>query len=143
MATIYYIGLTSKKNPVTINLTQTIGDLIVAIAADEGLPTQYYSISLEGSPDKSDRYYDDSTTTLTALGAVDGSVFICTVNQYGTKEERQIQKLEIAAKTRAADGNPRPNYDITQLPDTYNGNTSGADNNPNVGGLVPGRPWIP
>jgi hypothetical protein len=142
MATIYYIGLTSKKDSVTIALSATIGDLIVAIAADEGLPTQYYSISLEGSPDKSDRYYDDSTTTLTALGAVDGSVFICTPNQSGTKQDRQIQKLEIAAVTRTADGNVRNVYDITQLPDTYNGNVPGADDNPNVGGLVTGRPWI-
>jgi len=142
MATIYYISLTSKKNSVTINLSQTIGDLIVAIAADEGLPTQYYSISLEGSPDKSDRYYDDSTTTLTALGAVDGSVFICTPNQSGTKEERQIQKLEIAAKTRAADGNTRDTYDITQLPNPYNDNVVDPDENPNTGGLVTGRPWI-
>lgn len=141
MATIYYIGLTSKKDSVTINLTNTIGDLIVAIAADEGLPTQYYSVSLEGSPDKSDRYYDDSTTTLTALGVVDGNVFICTPNQSGTKEDRQIQKLEIAAATRTADGNVRNVYDITRLPDTYNGNVPGADDNANVGGLLQGRPW--
>ena len=33
-------------------------------------------------------------------------------------------------------------YDITLLPDTYNGNVPGADDNPNVGGLVEGRPWI-
>jgi hypothetical protein len=139
MATIYYIGLTSKKNSVTINLTDTIGDLIVAIAADEGLPTQYYSVSLEGSPDKSDRYYDDSTTTLTALGVVDGNVFICTPNQSGTKEDRQIQKLEIAAKTRTADGNVRDTYDITELPTQYDDNT--VVDNPNVGGLANGRPW--
>lgn len=31
--------------------------------------------------------------------------------------------------------------DITLLPDTYNGNESGADDNPNVGGPQPGRPW--
>jgi hypothetical protein len=139
MATIYYIGLTSKKNSVTINLTDTIGDLIVAIAADEGLPTQYYSVSLEGSPDKSDRYYDDSTTTLTALGVVDGNVFICTPNQSGTKEDRQIQKLEIAAATRTADGNVRNVYDITELPTQYDDNT--VVDNPNVGGLANGRPW--
>jgi len=139
MATIYYIGLTSKKNSVTINLTDTIGDLIVAIATDEGLPTQYYSVSLEGSPDKSDRYYDDSTTTLTALGVVDGNVFICTPNQSGTKEDRQIQKLEIAAATRTADGNVRDTYDITELPTQYDDNT--VVDNPNVGGLANGRPW--
>jgi hypothetical protein len=142
MATIYYIGLTSKKNSVTINLSQTIGDLIVAIAADEGLPTQYYSVSLEGSPDKSDRYYDDSTTTLTALGVVDGNVFICTPNQSGTKEDRQIQKLEIAKATRTADGNARFFYDITQLPNPYDDNVVDPDENPNTGGLVQGRPWV-
>ena len=139
MATIYYIGLTSKKDSVTINLTNTIGDLIVAIAADEGLPTQYYSVSLEGSPDKNDRYYDDSTTTLTNLGVVDGNVFICTPNQSGTKEDRQIQKLEIAEKTRTADGNPRATYDITQLPTQYDNNA--VVDNVNTGGLVAGRPW--
>ena len=32
--------------------------------------------------------------------------------------------------------------DITQLPDTYNGNVPGADDNPNTDGLVIGRPWI-
>jgi hypothetical protein len=142
MATIYYKGLTSKKNSVTINLSQTIGDLIVAIAADEGLPTQYYSVSLEGSPDKSDRYYDDSTTTLTALGVVDGNVFICTPNQSGTKQERQIQKLEIAKATRTADGNARFFYDITQLPNPYDDNVVDPDENPNTGGLVQGRPWV-
>ena len=139
MATIYYIGLTSKKDSVTINLTNTIGDLIVAIAADEGLPTQYYSVSLEGSPDKSDRYYEAGTTTLTALGVVDGNVFICTPNQSGTKEDRQIQKLEIAAATRTADGNARATYDITQLPTQYDNNA--VVDNVNTGGLVAGRPW--
>jgi hypothetical protein len=27
------------------------------------------------------------------------------------------------------------------LPDTYNGSVRGADDNPNVGGLIQGRPW--
>jgi hypothetical protein len=99
-------------------------------------------VSLEGSPDKSDRYYDDSTTTLTALGVVDGNVFICTLNQSGTKEDRQIQKLEIAKATRTADGNARFFYDITQLPNPYDDNVVDPDENPNTGGLVQGRPWV-
>jgi len=33
-------------------------------------------------------------------------------------------------------------YDLTLLPDTYNGNVSGVDDNPNTGGLLEGRPWI-
>jgi hypothetical protein len=40
--------------------------------------------------------------------------------------------------TNAAFYRTRNNYDITQLPDTY---ATTADDNPNVGGLVVGRPW--
>ena len=57
-----------------------------------------------------------------------------------TKEQRQVRKLEIATIKRAADSK-RSTYDITELPDTYNGNVPGADDNPNVGGLIEGRPW--
>lgn len=56
------------------------------------------------------------------------------------KEARQKSKLDLAAKKRAVDGNLRATYDITQLPTQYNGGA--VINNPNVGGLVPGRPWI-
>jgi len=150
MATIYYKGLTSVRDSVTINLSQTIGDLIVAIAADEGLPTQYYSISLEGSPDKSDRYYDDSATTLTALGAVDGSVFICTLNQSGNKEERQTQKLEIAQLKRqgGASGNTgaayyRQNnvYNRLALSRAYDDNNL-IDEASTINPLTEHRPWV-
>lgn len=57
-----------------------------------------------------------------------------------TKELRQKAKLDLAAAKRAADGNPRATYDITQLPTQYNGNV--IIDNPNAGGLVVGRPWI-
>jgi hypothetical protein len=57
-----------------------------------------------------------------------------------TKERRQKAKLELAAINRAAEGNPRATYNITQLPTKY------ADNNiidnANTGGLIVGRPWI-
>ena len=56
------------------------------------------------------------------------------------KETRQKAKLDLAAKKRAADGNLRATYDITQLPTQYNGYD--IVNNPNAGGLVVGRPWI-
>ncbi len=76
-----------------------------------------------------------------------------------TKEQSQVLKLTIAEAKRqgklvADDGtisgsidNTKPYYrtlnvlDITLLPDTYNGNVPGADDNPNTGGLVQGRPW--
>jgi hypothetical protein len=56
-----------------------------------------------------------------------------------TKELRQKAKLDLAAANRAADGNPRATYDITQLPTQYNGNV--LIDNPNAGGLIEGRPW--
>jgi len=57
-----------------------------------------------------------------------------------TKELKQKAKLDLAAAKRATDGNPRATYDITTLPTQYNDND--LINNPNIGGLVQGRPWI-
>lgn len=142
MATINYWGLTGVKDSVTVNLTITIDQLITAIAADEGLATEYYTVSSLSDPSKSSLTFGDSSTTLTQLGLVDGGTVLCTTNQTGTKQDRQIQKLEIAAKARAADSNARFFYDITQLPNLYNGNIVDPDENPNTGGLVQGRPWV-
>lgn len=76
-----------------------------------------------------------------------------------TKELRQTAKLTLAQEKRqgkvvAADGtvtgsiDPTKNYyrvnntfDITELPAQYVDN--GVQDNPNVGGLQPARPWIP
>ena len=62
------------------------------------------------------------------------------ISYLSTKELKQKAKLDLAASERAADGNPRATYDITTLPTQYNGND--LINNPNIGGLVQGRPWI-
>lgn len=61
------------------------------------------------------------------------------ISTLATKELRQKAKLDLAALNRAADNNPRATYDITELPTQYNGND--VVDNPNVGGLVTGRPW--
>jgi hypothetical protein len=61
------------------------------------------------------------------------------ISTLATKELKQKAKLDLAATDRAADGNPRATYDITQLPTQYDDNT--VVNNPNIGGLVQGRPW--
>lgn len=142
MATINYWGL-AKKDSVTVTLsTDTFDTLITAIAADEGLPTEYYTVTLQRNPSISDIIYGDSSTPLddVSIGMIDGDTVICTPNQSGTKEFRQKQKLDIAAVTRAADGDLRATYDITLLPTQYNDN--GIIDNPNAGGLVAGRPWI-
>lgn len=62
------------------------------------------------------------------------------ISTLATKELRQKAKLDLAAIDRAASGNPRATYDITQLPTQYDNNT--VINNPNTSGLVRGRPWI-
>lgn len=138
MATINYWGL-SKKGSVTVNLTVTIDQLITAIATDEGLATEHYTVSSLSDPSKSSLTYGDSSTTLTQLGLVDDGTVLCTTNQTGSKQERQLQKLAIAAKTRTVDGYTRATLDTTQLPTLYSGNN--VVDNANSGGLVEGRPW--
>jgi len=54
------------------------------------------------------------------------------------KEARQAAKLSAAATKRAATGR-RSTLDITKLPTQYSGNA--IVDNPNVGGLILGRPW--
>jgi hypothetical protein len=148
MATINYWGLTGVKRSVTgITLTTaTVDTLITAIATDEGLPADYYNWSLLNSPGKNSIVYGDSTTKLSAIGVVDGDTVVCTPQQNETKQERQVRKLEIAQIKRKGFGDTtkpyyRVNntYDITLLPDTY---ATAADDNPNTGGLLNGRPWV-
>jgi hypothetical protein len=62
------------------------------------------------------------------------------ISTLATKELRQKAKLDLAATNRAASGEARATYDLTQLPTQYNDNA--IINNPNTGGLVVGRPWI-
>lgn len=145
---ITYKGLIGTVESITIDDASTIDQLIAAIAAAEGLSTDYYSLSLERDHTVSDVAYGDSSTTLADLGIVDSDYILCTTKQAGSKEDRQIQKLEIAQVKRQAGGDTTKTYyrvlntyDAGLLPDTYNGNESGSDDNPNTGGLVVGRPW--
>lgn len=144
--TVKYIGLIGTRDQVSISDTVTIDDLITAIAADEGLPTVYYSVSVLGNPAVNDVVYGDSSTTLADLGFVNNTVVMCTTNQYGTKQERQIQKLEIAQLKRQAGGDTTKiyyrtlnTYDVNELPNPYNGNDSAPDDGAST--LVQGRPW--
>jgi len=148
MADINYWGLTGTKRSVTgITLaTATVDTLITAIAADEGLPADYYHWSLLNDPSKNSITYGDSSTKLSAMGVVDGDTVLCTPQQNESKQERQLRKLTIAEAKRKAFGDiTKPYYrvnntlDITLLPDTY---ATAADDNANSGGLLDGRPWV-
>jgi hypothetical protein len=119
-------------------LTVTIDQLITAIAADEVLSTEYYTVSAMNDFSKSSLTYGDSSTTLTQLGLVDGGTVLCTTNQVGSKQERQVAKLAIAGKKRSLSSRTST-LTIDNLPTKYTGNA--VTDNANVGGLVAGRPW--
>lgn len=72
-------------------------------------------------------------------------------NNVADKEKRQKAKLALAEQDRAArnlvehERYTVTTADITQLPTQWNFDTNTNTNilvdNPNVGGLLPGRPW--
>ena len=67
------------------------------------------------------------------------------IAQLPLKADRQLAKLNLAASDRAADNNPRDTLVISQLPTVYStasNNTKLVVDNPNIGGLVYGRPWV-
>jgi len=131
-----YKGLTGARGTITgFNEALTIDALISAIASDEGLDTNFYQISKEGDPTNTlSITYGDSSASVDSLGIVSGDVIICTTNQTGSREERQIQKLEIAAVKRGE------TYDRDLLPTKYSGDD--LVDNANTDGLLTGRPWV-
>jgi hypothetical protein len=64
------------------------------------------------------------------------------ISTLALKRDRQNAKLAAAATARLASGR-RNTLDNTQLPTLYNAtsNAGALVDNPNVGGLVAGRPW--
>src|SRR6056300_1225044 len=85
------------------------------------------------------------------------------ISTLSTKQARQVAKLDLAQAKRkgqtitegsgtwstdGVDDDTKPyyksnnTYDLSALPDTYNGNLPGADDNPNTGGLLSKRPWV-
>lgn len=144
---VTYKGLTGVEVTLTVADTLTIDGLISAIATNEGLPTDYYKVSLEGQPDVNEIAYGDSSATIASIGFVAGSRAICSPNQYGTKEARMTQKLEIAQEKRQADGDTGKRYyralntyDVNLLPNPYNGNSAAPDDGASDP-LTQGRPW--
>ena len=129
--TVQYKGLTGAQNELTIDDGQTVNQLLAAIASDEGITAGYYNIAL--SRDYAVNKTTSGGSTLTSLDIVTGDEFLCTPDQSGNKEEKQKQKLDIAAAKRS------DTYDITQLPTQYSGND--VVDNANTGGLVNTRPW--
>lgn len=142
----YYNGLTRQGNiALTVETTtMTLAAYANEIATAENLNLNYYIVTLGRDGRFNSVSYPSQTFSQieTALGITlqPGDVFTSTPFQNGlTKELRQIQKLDIAAAKRLADGNPRYTYDINKLPNPYNGNDSAPDDGAST--LVVGRPW--
>ena len=149
-----YKGLTGKQGTITAADTDTFISLITLIVADEDptvgvLTNSDYDIALERDTTITDvaNGSDPIAVGVGNLGLVDGDTIICiddkkNLTSTNTKEVRQLRKLRIASVKRYAEGKANYTYDATALPDTYNGNVPGADDNPNTDGLLPKRPWI-
>ncbi len=142
--TINFKGLSGIRDTLNVNLADTLADIVAAIIAIEGLNGDYYADfildrdnTISFTNNSGDTYGNlglENTDTLVAILENDPSIY--------NKEQRQLQKLEISEVKRAANSNTRAIYDISQLPNPYNGNDVDPDDNPNTGGLVEGRPWV-
>lgn len=126
---------TAVYNSYTIDDGQTINQLKTAINSARGFDSSWYNIVL-------DQHVVSGTATLVSLGIVSGTRLRTAnvIDRLATKELRQKAKLDLSELDRAADGNPRSTYDITELPTQYSGNN--IVDNPQPNGLILGRPWI-
>ena len=106
--------------------------------------------SIEATTDCSINWFDlvfnnevlDTANTIASYGIIEGSQ-LRTHNKIArltTLEDRQVAKLDLSELERLELGNTRPYYDISELPTYYSGNV--VVDNPNLGGLIEGRPWV-
>jgi hypothetical protein len=128
---------TSVYDSYTIDSGQTVDQLKTAVNSARGFDSTWYDIVLNG-------HVALGTATLASLGIVTGTK-LRTRNKIArlpTLQDRQVAKLALATLDRTAfnkGSNIRHTSDITELPTQYSGNN--IVNNPNVGGLIKGRPW--
>lgn len=126
----------------TVDTAGTIGELKTAMETNFSYSADWFELVFNDE-------VLDTALTIGSYGIVDGSILRIQNNiaNLETKQARQIAKLEIAQLRRQAGGDTtatfyraRNEYDLTELPTQYIGNT--ATNNINEEGLVYGRPWV-
>ena len=119
----------------TISNTSTVAQLKTAINSARGFNSTWYDLVYGNVLTES--------STLSSLGVVTGTALRThnKIARLATKEARQKAKLNLSALDRAASGNARSNYIITQLPTQYSGNVI-VDNITDGNVLIAGRPWI-
>jgi hypothetical protein len=140
--TITYRGLSGVRATINVDTTDTLTSICSDAIADEGLNANYYA-DFFLLRDNSVLRSTDGASTYTALGLSTTDELVAVLDDdpaTWTKEQRQIRKLEIASIKRAADGRPST-YDVTQIPNPYEGNSVNPDDDENTDALVVGRPW--
>lgn len=136
--------------PIQVLSTTTFDQLKLLVYAVEGTTSTIMTFSVNNQ-------LVTSTTSTMAEYSISSDSLVNSSNNLSqpglwTKQQRQQLKLDLAALRRQADGDTtapfyrvRNNYDITELPTVYavgDNSTQNVTDNPNVGGLVYGRPWI-
>lgn len=118
----------------TIDNGQTVNQLKTAIQTATNVDPAWYNVVFNDQ-------VLSGTATLAASNVVNGSVLRVAniIGRLATLQDRQEAKLNLASLDRAAAGNPRDTYDITELPTKYVGNTVVDNSHPT--GLIEGRPW--
>ena len=121
-----------------VDTAGTIGDLKTAMETNFSYSATWFDLVFNES-------VLDTAQTIGSYGIVEGSQLRIhnKIGRLANKELRQKAKLSLAALDRAssnAGASARYEYDITELPTQYSGNT--LINNLNEGGLQLGRPWV-
>ncbi len=133
--TVQSLVNTAVYDSYTIDNGQTVDQLKTAINTARGYDSTWYDIVFGDT-------ILSGSATLAASGIVAGST-VRTHNKIAhltTREQRQKAKLDLAQLDRVVASNPRSTVDLTTLPTLFNDDD--IVDNPNIGGLVTGRPWI-
>lgn len=112
----------------------TIGELKNSIDATTGCSIGWFDLVFNDE-------VLDTTQTIGSYSIVEGSRLRThnKISRLSTLEARQVAKLNLSQLDRLELSNPRPYYDINELPTKYSGNT--IVDNPHPSGLIEGRPW--
>jgi len=144
---VQYKGLTGLIEILSLDTANTVAEVKTAAIADEGLTSGYYNImALESDPNINS--VNNASNTLAEINYTASDIFYFSVDQDGTLEYRQVQRIDIAELKRQ--GGPTANTslpcyrtlntaNVDLLPSKYIGNTSTP--NPHPSGLQEGRPW--
>ena len=117
-----------------VDTAGTIGDLKTAMETNFSYSATWFDLVFNDE-------ILDTAQTIGSYGIVEGSRLRThnKISRLSTLEDRQVAKLNLSQLDRLALSNPRPYYNIDELPTKYSGNTIVDNSHPT--GLIEGRPW--